>query len=212
MKPRSPDSSILFNLCNLRLRLGSSVAAIVLLLRFTPVLASPISDSSVEESRFAEIFNRFRAELKLPELQENQPLENAARGHSEWMAGIDFLSHFGPIHRLTPYQRIRLQGYGNYTFAGENIACGNESGLKTFLQLANSPHHLKNMIHPHYHEMGIARSGTGLERCPYYWTHDFGSMTDPTLDPALTPDASTIDAAVFTITGQHLDHHETLKP
>jgi hypothetical protein len=117
------------------------------------------------------------------------------------MAKQDFLTHYGPTPLITPFQRMKVAGYLNYTYAGENIACGNSDAMQTFLQWAYSPEHLKNMLSPHFYEMGIARAGTGKEQCPYYWTNDFGSFRDPNTDPTEVIDLNLIQKAIAKVSG-----------
>ncbi len=156
---------------------------------------------SAEETRFYQLINSFRQKLNLPTLEMQPLLEAAARKHSEWMASQNFLSHYGPINDFTPFQRMKQEGYANYSYAGENIACGNGDAIKTFRQWAFSPSHLSNMLSPHFHQMGIARAGTGNENCPYYWTNDFGSVTNPNLDPPSVVDANLISQAIAAVSG-----------
>ncbi len=156
---------------------------------------------SAEEYQFYETINQFRANLHLPTLQIHTYLQNAAKKHSDWMAAQDTLTHFGPNPLEAPFQRMNLEGYVNYTIAGENIACGYSDAMSTFRQFAFSPGHLANMINPHFHHFGITRSGTGNEQCPYYWTNDFGSMTDTNQDPAEVTDLNLITQAIVAVSG-----------
>jgi uncharacterized protein YkwD len=156
---------------------------------------------SSEENRFYQMINQFRAQLNLPQLEMHVYLQNAAKKHSEWMTSQDFLSHYGPTNNKTPFQRMEDEGYSGYTYAGENIACGNGDPVATFRQWAFSPKHLSNMINPHFHHMGISRAGTGRETCPFYWTNDLGSFTNPKLDPAGVTDLNLIAQAVANVSG-----------
>jgi uncharacterized protein YkwD len=156
---------------------------------------------SPDEAQFARLINQFRQSLNLPRLDIQPALQSAARKHSDWMDSRDFLTHYGPFTNFTPFQRMSQEGYTNYYYAGENIACGNKDPVKTFRQWAFSPGHLQNMVNPHYHEMGIARSGTGNEHCPYYWTNDFGTYIDPSTDPIGTNDVNLIGQAIAMVSG-----------
>lgn len=166
-----------------------------------PNPSSTVVYLSQEENQFYLLINKFRAELGLPTLQIHVLLQNAAKKHSEWMAGQDFLTHLGPSRLRTPVQRMTEEGYENYTFMGENVACGNNDPVKTFRQWAFSPGHLANMINPHYRHMGIAKAGTGNERCPYYWTNDFGSLSDLSQDPDPITDVEKVRTAVVNVSG-----------
>jgi len=156
---------------------------------------------SQEENQFYLLLNQFRSQLGLPTLQIHVFLQNAAKKHSAWMAQQDFLTHYGPENNETPFQRMADEGYINYTYAGENVACGNGDAVKTFRQWLFSPDHLANILNPHFHHMGISRAGTGNEQCPYYWTNDFGSVSDVSKDPASITDLQRISNAVANVTG-----------
>jgi len=156
---------------------------------------------SAEENHLYQMINQFRAQLNLPQLQIHVYLQNAAKKHSEWMAQQDFLNHYGPLDHETPFQRMEDEGYTHYTYAGENIACGSGDPVVTFRQWAFSPMHLSNLVNPHFHHMGIARAGTGHERCPYYWTNDFGSFSNPGDDPASVTDLNRIASAIEAVSG-----------
>jgi hypothetical protein len=168
---------------------------------FAQTAGSDVVYLSQEENQFYQMVNDFRSQLGLPTLQIHVFLQNAAKKHSEWMASQDFLSHYGPVNNETPFQRMADEGYTNYTFAGENVACGNGDAVKTFRQWAFSPGHLANMINPHFRHMGISRAGTGNEHCPFYWTNDFGTVSDLSQDQANITDLQVIAAAVTRISG-----------
>jgi uncharacterized protein YkwD len=156
---------------------------------------------SQEENQFYILLNKFRTALGLPTFQIHVYLQNASKKHSAWMAEQDFLSHYGPVNNKTPFERMTEEGYVNYTSMGENVACGNADAIKTFRQWALSPGHLANMISPHFKHIGISRAGTGNEQCPYFWTNDFGSMSDRRQDPPAVSDLQLIKAAVESVSG-----------
>ena len=93
-------------------------------------------------------------------------------------------------------------GYSNYSFAGENIACGFGGATDTFLQFSKSPTHLRNMMHPQFHQMGIARAGTGRERCPYYWANEFGSIRPESPEPQELSNPDLVREAIEIATGK----------
>jgi hypothetical protein len=159
---------------------------------------------SPDEARFGELLNQFRQALNLPTLSLQAQLENVSRMHSNWMVNHNFLSHYESIAPATtngPFDRMAAQGYSQYFYAGENIACGNSDPLKTFQQWAFSPGHLQNMVNPHYHEMGIAESGPGNGDCPYFWTNDYGSEVNPATDGPGTTDLNLIAQAIVQVSG-----------
>ena len=168
----------------------------------TTEVANTIVYLSAEENQFYLLINDFRTKLGLPQLQIQVALQSSARKHSDWMAAQDFLTHYGPVNNETPFQRMQAEGYSQYYSAGENIACGNGDAAKTFRQWIFSPDHLVNILNPNFHHMGIARAGNGQEHCPYYWTNDFGSQSDPALDPPKITDLSKITGAAESLIGE----------
>lgn len=126
-----------------------------------------------EEYRFYELLTKVRKKLGLPELGVPHQLQSISINHSVWMAFNQILSHNGPTIEISFAQRFKMGGY-NAPWAGENVSCGYKSAVSAFKAFASSKGHLPNMISPHYSEMGISRRGNGTERCPYYWTNDFG--------------------------------------
>lgn len=166
---------------------------------------------SQEENQFYVLLNQFRSELGLSPVKIHVALQNAAKKHSEWMVDQNFLSHYGD-QKKTPYQRMTEEGYVKYTIMGENVACGNGDAVKTFRQWALSPGHLANMINPHFRHIGISRAGTGNEKCPYYWTNDFGSMADTRLDPPAITDLAQITSAIETLSGMLTDDEKVELP
>ncbi len=154
-----------------------------------------------EENSFYQLVNQFRKKLNLPTFEIHVYLQNAAKAHSSWMSQQDFLSHYGPTNEVTPFMRMEQAGYVNYTYAGENIACGHGNAVETFRQWAASPSHLENMLNPNFRQMGVSRAGSGKERCPYYWTTDYGSFTRPGKDPTPMTDLQLITQAITEVTG-----------
>jgi len=166
-----------------------------------PINSAPVIYLSAEENQFFQIINAFRTQLGLPLLQIHLFLQNASVKHSQWMAAQDTLTHYGPAIYESPFQRMKDEGYVNFSYVGENIACGNGDAIKTFQQWAFSPGHLANLINPHYHHMGISRAGDNTEHCPFYWTNDFGSITDLSFDPPEVTELQKITAAIIHVSG-----------
>ena len=180
------------------LQAGATFWCAVTIFIAQPALAESLNP---EEAQFQNLLNQFRQILGLSPLSIHPALQNASRKHSDWMAKYEYLTHYGPLKNEPPSQRMIEEGYQNYSMLGENIACGNSDAKETFLQWAFSPHHLKNMITSGYQHMGIARSGTGNEYCPYYWTNDLGAEPRKTLPNDPVPDLSAIENAIEQVAG-----------
>ncbi len=139
--------------------------------------ASQVQRLSSDEQVFLVKINQLRAQNGLAELALDPVLQKSSAAHSEYMNSIDYLTHDEPPPNLASWDRIANAG-GDFNYTGENIACGNASGDKTFTQWYNSPGHLANMLSPNFKYIGIARAGSDAEalskNCPYFWTTDFG--------------------------------------
>ena len=178
------------------------ITVITLLLTTGECWANQPISAPEEEVRFHQILNQFRQILGLNSIEIHPSLQSAARKHSAWMAEREFLTHNGPNPQDTLITRVHLNEGYPYQQLGENVACGSEDAVGTFLQWAFSPGHLKNMLNPNFKEMGIAREGDGTEQCPYYWTNDFGSRQQPNSKNQGVLDPVKIKAAIQKVTGK----------
>jgi uncharacterized protein (TIGR03437 family) len=100
------------------------------------------------------------------------------------------------------FARIISFGYVSNALWGENIAAGNSTASGTFNQWKNSPAHNQNMLNPNYKVIGIGRGFGASSNFRWYWTTDFGSYVDTTIDsaPAAPPSVATVNAASYTST------------
>ncbi len=165
---------------------------------YTPAVI-PLSD---EEKTFVDLINRFRWRLGLSRLEVHPLLQEVSRSHSEWMAKYNLLQHNGPYLNTTFDQRIQQAGFINYTFLAENISCGYADAINAFRQWAQSPPHLQNMVNPHFHYLGIARAGNINQPCPFFWTNDFASDSDPRFDPSPVLSPQNIQEAIRNVTSK----------
>lgn len=118
-------------------------------------LLSGMVGASVE-SDFFSLLNAERARLGLAPLQENEQLRTAARLHAEDMGANNYFSHTS-LDGRTFAQRILAAGYGQYSYAGENIAYryGAPDGAKVYEMWKNSPGHYANMISSRFVDAGL---------------------------------------------------------
>src|SRR5262249_3619573 len=123
-----------------------------------------------EEQAILQGTNDARAKEKLPPLQPNKTLTQAARNHSANMASQGKLQH--ELDGKTPSDRASALGYV-YRNLGENIAAGSpltpEDAVKVWMK---SEGHRKNILSKDYQEIGIgvARNAKGES----YYTQVFG--------------------------------------
>lgn len=127
------------------------------------------------------LINRHRRALGLAGLRVDARLTRAAG----WMA-LDLgrtarFAHTDSLGR-DPFDRLRAFGYpSRNTWRGENLAAGNARPGPTFRQWRTSPLHYRNMIHPRYRAIGIARVRVTGSPFRWYWATTFGSRW--TADP-----------------------------
>jgi uncharacterized protein YkwD len=105
------------------------------------------------------LINTARVQNGLKALTMNPKLTNAALAHSIDMACNDFISHNGS-DGSTWYDRIKAQGFANYTSARENIYVGSPDfggdAQGAFTWWMNSKIHHDNILYPTVTEVGIA--------------------------------------------------------
>ena len=105
-----------------------------------------------EEKAILELCNRERAKKKLPPLEPNAELTEAARKHSTKMARRNKLSH--KLDGKTVAERVRDAG-GRQVWLGENIAVGARSPGEVVTVWMKSRGHRENILDKHYTEIGI---------------------------------------------------------
>ncbi|PFG54095.1 uncharacterized protein YkwD [Marinobacter sp. LV10R520-4] len=98
-------------------------------------------------------------------------LEEAARGHSEDMAELEFFSHTGSEGSQIG-ERVSERHY-QWSAVGENIAAGQNSVDEVVDGWLSSPGHCANIMHAEFTEMGAARiEAPGSQYSPF-WTQVF---------------------------------------
>jgi len=98
----------------------------------------------------------------------NNRLFSAAARHSGDMAANNYFSHTG-LDGSTPAQRIAAEGYG-WSWAGENIAAGQQTVSVVMNGWLASPGHCANIMRAEYRDVGVScvqKSGTTYGK---YWT------------------------------------------
>ncbi len=144
----------------------------------------PTLDS--EEQLFLQLINNYRAQNGLQPLAISYTLTKASQWKSDDLAANNYFAH-DDLTR-TWDQRIRDCGYGYNAWMGENIAAGNSGAQATFDQWRNSPGHNANMLGANYTAIGIGRAYSASSTYRWYWTTDFGSVSDGW--PGSTPTAT----------------------
>lgn len=98
----------------------------------------------------------------------NDRLFSAAARHSRDMATNNYFSHTG-LNGSTPAQRIASEGYA-WSWAGENIAAGQQTATAVMNGWLASPGHCSNIMRAEYRDVGVScvqQSGSTYGK---YWT------------------------------------------
>jgi uncharacterized protein YkwD len=128
------------------------------------------------------LINDYRAQNGAPPLQVSIALTRSSDWMSNDMAEKNYFSHTDSLGR-DPFTRMADFGYSDASSSGENIAAGNADAQSTFTQWKNSPGHNANMLNPSYLVIGVARAQGANSTYGWYWTTDFGSTIDTTVQP-----------------------------
>ncbi|RJQ42870.1 MAG: CAP domain-containing protein [Gaiellales bacterium] len=160
---------------------------LLLLVAFSILCVYPSSAQAYdnEELEFLTLINNYRAQNGLPALTLSTSLSNAAEGHSYDMAVRNYFSHTSQDGR-SPWDRIRAAGYGYNTWLGENIAAGYSTAATAFEAWRNSPGHNANMLSGNFRAIGIGRYYQAGSTYGWYWTTDFGGVSEDSTPPTIS--------------------------
>jgi uncharacterized protein YkwD len=133
--------------------------------------ARPKSDKTNEEAvkEVVDAHNAIRVEEKLPKLEVNDKLKQAAERHARDMAAHDKMTHDG-TDGSTPFKRIDDTGYV-WKRAGENVAYGQPNTEDLMKAWMDSPPHKKNILGG-FSQIGVAMAES--EDGTPYWCVTFG--------------------------------------
>lgn len=84
----------------------------------------------------------------------NRALRCAARKHAADMAVRNYCSHITP-EGLTPWDRIKLAGFGDYTAAAENMSVDAMTPMAVIVTLLADPPHCANIMNPRFTQAGV---------------------------------------------------------
>ncbi len=175
----------------------SSFAFLILLI-FSLTIFGQTPALDAEEQAALKLINDYRAQYGLSPLRVSIALTRAADWLSADMAGRNYFSHTDSQGR-DPFQRMTAFGY-NYTgYRGENIAAGYGDAARTFNLWRNSSGHNAAMLNANFKVIGISRVYNASSTYKWYWTTDFGSFVDATLDGGggTTQSVKTVNAANY---------------
>ena len=190
-----PFSEGLITVCPFRSRL-ICICCFLLTLSFTAWAQTSTLDS--EEQTVLKLINDYRAQNGLNPLRASLALTRSADWMSADMAAKNYFNHTDSSGR-DPFVRMTAFGYNYGGYRGENIAAGYNDAARTFNLWRNSPGHNAAMLNANFNVIGISRAYGALSTYKWYWTTDFGSFVDATLDTggAVTQAARTVNAANY---------------
>ena len=152
------------------------------------------------EAQVAVQLNQQREANGLPDLLVSPLLTDSAEWKSLHMAAFQYLAHDDPAPPVArpADQRIYDCGYTWATYFGEIIAGGFPSPSDVVAAWMGSPEHRANILGSPYTVMGVgaAEDASGV----YWWTVDFGGVTDPGSVAAGTNPGSTTPTTTTTTT------------
>jgi uncharacterized protein YkwD len=104
----------------------------------------------------------------------NSALTQAAAGHSQDMAALNYFSHVSADGR-TLAERVTAAGY-RWRALAENIAAGYASVQAVVDGWMGSDGHCANVMNPNLRDIGVAcAAGTTSSAYPTYWTMDLAA-------------------------------------
>lgn len=155
------------------------------------------ADSSLdsEEQAFLGLINNYRQQNGLAALSSSDVLSQAASWKSQDMASNGYFAHDDASTGRNFGQRLQDCGYSDNAWTGENIAAGMQDAAVTFNAWKNSPGHNANMLGSNYTVIGIGRVYVAGSPYGWYWTTDFGSVSDAELQtpPSAPPTTQCAD-------------------
>ena len=138
-----------------------------------------------EELAFLTLINNHRQANGRGPLTLSTSLYNASEDHSYDMGARNYFSHNTP-EGVTPWDRIRAAGYTYNTWLGENIAAGYGTAQTVYNAWLNSPGHNDNMLGANFRAIGIGRVYVGGSTYGWYWTTDFGGVSEDSTPPSVS--------------------------
>lgn len=106
-------------------------------------------------------------------LNWNERLAQAADDYAHTLAELDKVSHDAVRGESLP-QRLQRAGY-RYSMAGENLAAGQADIPEAVSAWLASPTHCRNVMKPHFLEIGLSCATREGTRYGTYWVAHFGT-------------------------------------
>jgi uncharacterized YkwD family protein len=132
---------------------------------------SPTSNvsASTQVQQILALVNQERAKAGLAPLKLSAALDNMASAKAADMRDKNYFDHQSPTYG-SPFDMMTKWGI-NYSYAGENIAAGQQSPADVMNSWMNSPGHRANILNPNYTELGVGLAKGGSYGT--YWVQEF---------------------------------------
>lgn len=121
------------------------------------------------QNQVVALTNQQRAKYGLPPLTMNWELQRMARIKSEDMRTRNYFDHMSPNYG-SPFNMMTSFGI-HYSYAGENIAAGQQSPQAVVNAWMQSPGHRANILSKNYTQIGCGVAFGGSYQ--FYWTQEF---------------------------------------
>ena len=110
-------------------------------------------------------------------LTMNADLSYSARVHTDWMAGVDTLTHDSPGGPLGDDMAARITAAGyNWITIGENVAAGYATAQSVVDGWMTSDGHCANIMNGNFEELGVGYVYDSSSTYGYWWTQNFGAQ------------------------------------
>ena len=130
-----------------------------------------VTNASQFELKVLELVNNERAKNGLSALELKENLSEVARNHSMDMAKNKYFDHTN-LKGQSPFDRLKSAGI-SYSYAGENIAAGQNTPQAVVNAWMNSEGHRKNILSKNFNKIGLGYYNGGPKY--HYWTQVFTS-------------------------------------
>ncbi|PLS02442.1 CAP domain-containing protein [Neobacillus cucumis] len=124
------------------------------------------STLSAFEQKVVDLTNQERAKNGLPALKADTTLSKMAHEKARDMSANNYFSHTSPTYG-SPFDMMKKFGI-TYSYAGENIAMGQQTPQEVVNAWMNSEGHRKNILSPNFNYIGVGYVAQGN-----YWVQDF---------------------------------------
>jgi uncharacterized YkwD family protein len=131
-----------------------------------PAATQTTSVLSAYEQKVVDLTNQERAKNGLPALKVDTTLSKMAHEKSRDMSANNYFSHTSPTYG-SPFDMMKKYGI-SYSYAGENIAMGQQTPQEVVKAWMNSAGHRANILNANYNYIGVGYVSQGN-----YWTQEF---------------------------------------